>query len=456
MRFPAPYSPAGTTGRGTSIGSATRGSGVVPRSVGSAAQPTRGTGSPSTRTGSSSGKGPSVGKGKADSGPLVRYGDGPTRRLKPRSVSKARPIDKGPGDMGPSVPSGGSGKGSSAGKGAKDKGASVRPSGTPDRTLSAAPKNWRDVRRSDPDGAREIFVTTKLAGRAHDIGVGVATGAIGGVYAGGFRGGLDLDDDWVCDPWGWNGWSSGYGWSVGVSWGWGWGWCGPAYPWYWSWYYPCWWLYSRPYYYSDYCYYVPATRVVYAEPQVIYIERENEPVGEAIVSSQPGGRVALPAEAPSPLSIAAQRYLELGDRAFREGRYADAVQFYAKAVEFAPDQGALYLVLADALFAVGDYHYGAYAARRALELDPALIDSSIDKHGFYPDPAQFDAQLETLERYLASNPSDRDARLVLALNFLFGGRAKDAVRTLESAGAGMADDPAAQAILERARESAQG
>jgi len=87
------------------------------------------------------------------------------------------------------------------------------------------------------------------------------------------------------------------------------------------------------------------------------VERESAPVYESVgegVVGAPRGQVAPPAAAPeSPLSIAAQRYLELGDRAFREGRYFDAVQFYAKAVEFAPDQGALYLVLSDALFAAG-------------------------------------------------------------------------------------------------------
>jgi tetratricopeptide (TPR) repeat protein len=182
-------------------------------------------------------------------------------------------------------------------------------------------------------------------------------------------------------------------------------------------------------------------------------ERYVEPVGEAVAPSEPSGTIPAPAAAQSPLSIAAQRYLELGDRAFREGRYTDAVQFYAKAVEFAPDQGALYLVLADALFAAGDYHYGAYSVRRALELDPALVESQVDKHSFYPDPAQFDAQLDQLERYIAEHPTDRDARLVLGLNYLFGGRPMDAERTLS--GAAMSDDVAAQKILARARVQSQ-
>jgi tetratricopeptide (TPR) repeat protein len=301
-------------------------------------------------------------------------------------------------------------------------------------------------------------VGTKLAGRGFDLGVGVASGAIGGVSGSGFRGGHTGtghgNDSWVCDPWGWH-CSSSCNFFWGASCGWGSFWC----PWYWSWYYPCWWWYSRPYYYSDYCFYQPVSTVVYSEPRVIYLERENEPVGEAVVSQPPAqqaGTIAPPAAAEDPLSMAAQRYLELGDRAFREARYTDAVQFYAKAVEFAPDQGALYLVLSDALFASGDYHYGAYAVRRALELDPTLVQSQIDKHGFYPDPKLFDTQLAALESYLNDHPSDRDARLVLALNYLFGARPKDAARVLEGASATMADDPAAQKILNRAHEAERG
>lgn len=374
-------------------------------------------------------------------GPQVRYDQGPTRRLAPQKSLDPRMPNTSPPTLAPKSRNGSS-EPRGAGKGAVK---GVQPSGKP--------TNWRDVRRSDPEGAREILVGTKLAGRGLDVGVGVATGFIGGVSASGYRGGLHHDNSWVHDPWGWNH-SSSFGFYWGSSCGWGSAW----FPWYWSWYYPCWWWYSRPYYYNDYCFYRPVSTVVYSQPQVIYLERESEPVGEAVVSlppAQPAGTIAPPTAAESTLSIAAQRYLELGDRAFREGRYTDAVQFYAKAVEFAPGQGALYLVLSDALFASGDYHYGAYAVRRALELDPDLVQSQIDKHGFYPDPQQFDAQLASLESYLNEHTTDRDARLVLALNYLFGARAKDALRVLESAASAMADDQAAQKILTRAREVAR-
>jgi hypothetical protein len=391
-----------------------------------------------------SGRGASGGKAQPvprDASPLVRYERGPTRRgglpgkIEPKAVQPKSSVAQ-PGVVPTPTRSGKSSAG-------------VRPSATRSvvpRTESVT--SWRDVRRSDPQASKEIFVATKLAGRGHSIATGVAASAIGGVYPGSWRGGKvsgGSGSGWYCNPspgWSWS-------WSFGISSSCYWW----SYPAYWSWYYPCYWWYSRPYYYYDYVYY-PATTVVYADPQVVYVERETtyveEPVGEAVVEAP---RVSAPAAAPqeSPLSIAAQRYLELGDRAFREGRYTDAVQFYAKAVEFAPDQGALYLVLSDALFAAGDYHYGAYSVRRALELDPALVESQVDKHAFYPDPAQFDQQLASLERYLDQNPTDRDAQLVLAINYLFGGRPADAARMIEGNAATMGRDEAAQQILAQAR-----
>ena len=132
------------------------------------------------------------------------------------------------------------------------------------------------------------------------------------------------------------------------------------------------------------------------------------------------------------LSRAAAHYLTVGDGAFLDKRYGDAVHFYAKAIEFAPDEGVLYLILSDALFATGDYHYAAYALRKALELDPELTASIDDKHSFYKEPAEFDRQVAVLESFLEDHYVDDDARLLLAANYLFGNRPAAAVDLLES------------------------
>ena len=248
------------------------------------------------------------------------------------------------------------------------------------------------------------------------------------------------------------------GWSFWFNWcgtgGYYYGWQTQPYGWWYSNYWNCWpygsayWLWSSCWYpYTWYASY-PSTVVVYeTEQRVSYVTEaapdypEEVAVGEGVLddSIDSSGRPVkdsmerLLSPASQAASRASTQNLTLGDSAFREGRYGDAVHYYAKAVEFQPDEGVLYLVLSDALFATGDYHYGAYALRKALELDPNLLDNPIDKHGFYADPMEFDRQLAVLEIYLRDRPTDQDARLLTAANYLFGQRPAAAVDLLESA-----------------------
>lgn len=172
----------------------------------------------------------------------------------------------------------------------------------------------------------------------------------------------------------------------------------------------------------------------YVEDPVVVNVYTDGPVGEAVYVESASGDVmsSQPATAEAPFSAAALRYLELGDEAFGAGRYADAVHFYSRSIEFEPDRGMLHLVLADALFATGDYHYCAHSIRKALELEPTLVAAPVDKHLFYAVPADFDKQLAVLELYLADYKTDVDARLVLGLNYLFGERPQAAVTLLEN------------------------
>lgn len=198
------------------------------------------------------------------------------------------------------------------------------------------------------------------------------------------------------------------------------------------------------------------TFVVYEEeeqdPEVIIVEvPEGSDVtvvdGEVDVIAAPGpspagmplapvaGELAPEATEPSlqrELNRASAYYLTQGDRAFRESRFGDAVHFYAKAVEFAPESGILYLVLSDALFATGDYRYAAHALRQAFDNEPALAENIIDKREFYAEPSTFEEQIRTLEEFVKDHALDMDARLVLATNYLFGGRPAEALSLLEN------------------------
>jgi hypothetical protein len=332
----------------------------------------------------------------------------------------------------------------------------------------SATRRLRDLAAVDPEAAERYQRAGATVARVSGVGIAVGTSVALGCWYGGW-----YDDCYPyawCDPW--YGW--GYGWSWGFWWGWG---CYP-YSWfshpfapaYW-WWYGCW-PYGISYWYpyAYHSYYAPPvyySTVIYqtAEPAQETVEvveqaaaAEPEYVGEGVAASTDQARLdRLLRSGPDSAARASGQYLTLGDRAFREGRYADAVHFYARAVEFAPEEAVLYLVLSDGLFATGDYHYGAFALRKALELDPTLVSSGIDKHEFYADPREFDAQLAQLESYLADRPGDDDARLMLAANYLFGGRPAAAVDLLGSeASARLLDDDAAGLILQAARDAQHG
>lgn len=329
----------------------------------------------------------------------------------------------------------------------------------------SATRRLRELSARDPAAAaryqRAGSTVQRLTGAG--ISVGVAVGL--GFWYGGWYDGF-YPYAW-CDPW--------YGWGHRASWSFWWGWGGYPYSWfshpfapcYWYWYgsWPYgighWYPRSYGYYYSPPVYY---STVIYeaAEPaaEVVeeVVEQAPEYVGEGVVESSEQARLDnLLRTGPDSRARASGQYLTLGDRAFRDGRYADAVHFYARAVEFAPEEAVLYLVLSDGLFATGDYHYGAFALRKALELDPTLVSSGIDKHDFYAQAREFDAQLAQLEGYLIDRPGDDDARLMLAANYLFGGRPAAAVDLLgDAASDRLLDDSAAALVLQAARDAQYG
>jgi hypothetical protein len=253
---------------------------------------------------------------------------------------------------------------------------------------------------------------------------------------------------WSCAPF--SHWACTFGWPWSC-YGFGW----PCYWGCWGWnscsYYP----YS---YYPSYCSsYYPYSYSSWSPAPVYYTTVVNDAVdygssaayeepaaaGEGYITAAPAGTRAAgeqPPEVKEALIRGAADYLTLGDDAFRQGRYSDAVHHYARTVEYAPDDGVLYLLLSDALFATGDYHYAAFALRRAVELEPKILDNVIDKHGFYGDPLEYDKQISLAEQYLNEHFLDEDARLILAANYLFAKRPSQCLDLLDS--------PFSQAVLE--------
>lgn len=345
-----------------------------------------------------------------------------------------------------------------------------QPGGNSARIQKARAEKLAQLEKKDPARTREAIRTGEAVAVATNAAIRTGFAATFGVTTGCGSGwewwdpcnqGYSNYSPWYhCGPgsyfWA-NGctyWLPSYGWSFQF------GWCSSFFfssAWYWNTHcayrYPgySYWGYS-PWWYTNVIY-------VEREPDVIYIREESQPAVVEVPAQAPAAGevvVAAPVQPRDPeqakkLARVAEQYLALGDLAFRERRYTDAVSHYARAIEFAPGDAVLYLVLSDALFAAGDYHYAAFALKKALELEPRLIDTIVDKHSFYTDPADFEKQLSYLERFLSDHPEDDDARLVLAANYLFGNKPNQALELLRSGlSANVRALAAGQLLLERA------
>jgi Tfp pilus assembly protein PilF len=244
-----------------------------------------------------------------------------------------------------------------------------------------------------------------------------------------------------CNPWAWN---------VGV--------LAPYYAWHTSYWNSCyrsayWTGWSVPntlpasywwYPTSTYCptyLYVPSTVVVVEDAQL-------EPVvGESTEILAAAGGAPAPAVVPSETEALATKYVELGDFYFKASRYDDAAEAYAKARNLLPDDASVHLVLADAVFANGDYHYAAFLVAEAVRLEPEIVTAETDKRDFYTNVREFDAQVEALQRYCDEKPYDAWAKLLLGYNLRFSARPGPAMAAFRRVLELDRDNPTARAFL---------
>ena len=164
--------------------------------------------------------------------------------------------------------------------------------------------------------------------------------------------------------------------------------------------------------------YLPSYLQADAAPAVV---GGRAPAAAAPGAARPAARQMKPAEL-------TDKCVDLGDFYFRDGRFADAAAAYAHARTCAPGDASLHFVLADAVFATGDYHFAAYLIGEAVRLDPAIANAETDKRLQYGDVKLFEQQMQTLMRYVQEKPYDVMALLVLGYNLKFSGKPQDAAK----------------------------
>jgi len=141
---------------------------------------------------------------------------------------------------------------------------------------------------------------------------------------------------------------------------------------------------------------------------------------------------------PTPLAHSTQSSMLLINR-----RYEEAIAEAEKAIQLNQNHAGGYLALADALSYVGRSHEAIEAARKGMRLDPNFVAPYLLVIG----RAQFDMGLyqeavESLERAVAVNPHERNARIVLLAAQGYLGESEQAARVL----AALNDEHEAQAL----------
>ena len=253
--------------------------------------------------------------------------------------------------------------------------------------VTASP-SLRDLYTSNPPKAQGYVERGKVIANATSVVIAAGVGAACGLppacipWCGNFYGGWNTPYYAYCWPWTY--WYCHFWWGYWPGWH-----CYPhnfyyGYGWWWPYYYGCYsYYYSPPAYYASVIY-------QYAEPQqqqqASYADEQQqqpEAVGEGVVAPEGAGGGAARSSADS-MALASNHYLTLGDSAFRDGRFGDAVHFYAKAVEFAPTRACSTWCSPTPCSRPATTTTAPTRCGARSSSTPTLLDATIDKHDFYP------------------------------------------------------------------------
>jgi len=208
----------------------------------------------------------------------------------------------------------------------------------------------------------------------------------------------------------------------------------------------------------DYAFFYPSC-VTYAyvpfgffcDVEPVYVTRYvyvHEPVDEYVVDEgpyAPAGDAGTVEPVPFTDSPVVERYLREGSEAFAKADYFEAARKFRLAALAQPDKAAPLFALGQALLALGDDAYAAAVVRRALALEPALVDETGDIVGVFQSREEFERVLGELEKRAAESTERSDARFLLAMERYFSGDPKSQDDFRGIAGA-LPDDPAVKLL----------
>ncbi len=166
-------------------------------------------------------------------------------------------------------------------------------------------------------------------------------------------------------------------------------------------------------------------------PPMSRLERRQQAQAIADAKPRPGGNrtAPLPAIGADPRTKA-WKYIDYGDRYFKEGKFRDALTRYRKAIAADP-------TLADARFRQGfaelasdRYPQAVTALRRGLALDPNWPHGDFILEEVFDDVVKVNIE-QALRARLTLSPNDADARFLLGVVRHFDGRPEEAQREFQ-------------------------
>jgi hypothetical protein len=145
----------------------------------------------------------------------------------------------------------------------------------------------------------------------------------------------------------------------------------------------------------------------------------------------------------------------LADAELRGGRPVQAALAYWQQTIRDPRDATAFLGLSDALLLLENYDWGGECAREGLRAEPRWLKARVDKRGFLDDPKPLEKAIAKLEEYVETRSAATFARFLLAYNYLFTGRAAEAIPHFEAAVEAWPWDPLPRQALAAARRRAE-
>lgn len=146
----------------------------------------------------------------------------------------------------------------------------------------------------------------------------------------------------------------------------------------------------------------------------------------------------LPPEAVAPDQVNPQDanvldFATQGEADFKAGRYDEAIKNWQHALVDEPRNGALVLLMAQALFATGKFNEAAGAVQGGLSVLPqdkwgVVVENYAELYG---DPGEYTGQLRALEAARKKDPEQPALRFLLGYHYGYLGYPREAIRELD-------------------------